>query len=245
MAIELLPCLGSANPTLRDTYGYGLYTHWLRNEALDQGTRQMLFSELLGNLDSEAPLLRSFSALILSELLRADAIESFLSAEDRDDLLRRSSAALAAETDYRGLDARLGWVHPVAHLADVHWRFALHPQLTPEQARQILQAIANKAVIDQASYIFNEGDRLARVVAIVIRTEILHANEISNWLEQFASRPDGGGWGSAFNSPEGMAELHNAKAFFRALHNQLQAIEISQSIRESLNQLLKLFGQLV
>lgn len=242
---QLLPCLGSPNPVLRDTYGYGLYTHWLRNEQLSTGTKQRLFAELLNNLDSKDSLLRSFSALILSEILRADAINSFLSTTERDSLQLKSSAALIAETDFRGFDEKIGWVHPVAHLADVHWRLALHPELTSAQASNMLEAIASKAVTDESSYIFNESDRLARVVAIIIRTEILDANDVATWLKQFSLRADGESWPTAFASVRGMAELHNAKGFVRALSNQLQGVQIPRQIEDQIRQLLDLFGQLV
>ena len=245
LAVRLLPCLGSESPTLRDTYGYGLYTYWLRNEELSLDTKQTLFGELLNNLDSDNSLLRSFSALILSEILRADAIDSFLSATDRQILLQKSSAALLAETDYRGLDQELGWIHPVAHLADVQWRFALHPKLSAEQATTILQTIAAKAVTDENSYVFNESDRLARVVAIIIRTEILPASDISDWLEQFSLRANGETWASAFSSTDGMTELHNAKGFIRSLDSQLADLAIPDLIRERLTNLNKLLAQLV
>ncbi len=244
-ALDLVACLGSDNPTLRDTYGYGLFTHWLRNDALREDTKLELFAVLNDNLQSEAVLLRSFSALVLSELLRADAQQAFLTDRERNTLTLRANEALLAETDFRGFDAALGWVHPVAHLADVHWRLALHPQLNVEQARRSLVAIYGKAVTQEAAYTTNESDRLARAVAILIRTEILESDDIATWLSQFATRQNGEAWPTVFSSAEGMIELHNSKSFVRALAEQLAPVELPALVHEQLNDLLDLFRQLV
>ena len=245
LAQSLLPCLGSENPALRDTYGYGLFTHWLRSDLLSQEVKQPLTAQLQTNLASDQVLLRSFSALILSEILRADGLTTFLTSAQRDTLLQHSSRALLAEDDYRGLDAQLGWVHPVAHLADIHWRIALHPQLTQEQATESLAAIYPKAVTLDASYVFNESDRMARVVAILIRRQALGTEQFATWLAQFAERRDGSSWSSAFASPAGMTELHNSKAFIRALAEQLATSELPEAIDSQLHELLEIFRQLV
>jgi hypothetical protein len=245
LARDLLPCLGSANPVLRDTIGYGLYSYWLRNERLDRDSKRFLRSALQSDLQSTETLRRSFSALILAELMRADAIDTFMTATERDALLQSTSDALQAETDYRGLDAELGWVHPVAHLADVLWRFALHPALDAEQARQIQRAVSSKATPVQASYTFNEGDRLARVISQLMAREVLAEYQWQQWLAQFETRRDGQDWGTAFASPEGMAELHNAKLFVRALADQITGSSVSQTLQEAVAELVAMFTALV
>ncbi|MCI5105105.1 MAG: DUF2785 domain-containing protein [Pseudomonadales bacterium] len=245
LARDLLPCLGSANPVLRDSIGYKLYSYWLRNERLDRDSKRFLRSALQSDLQSTETLRRSFSALILAELMRADAIDSFMTATERDALLQSTSDALQAETDYRGLDAELGWVHPVAHLADVLWRFALHPALNAEQARQIQRAVSSKATPVQASYAFNEGDRLARVISQLMAREVLAEDQWQNWLAQYETRRDGQDWGTAFASPEGMAELHNAKLFVRALADQITGSSVSSTLQEAVAELVAMFTALV
>lgn len=245
LALSLVPCLGSESATLRDTYSYGLFTHWLRNDSLSAEVKRQLFTTLQSNLESDLVLLRSFSALILSEVLRADALVTFLTSIQRDSLLQLSSRVLLAEDDYRGLDADIGWVHPVAHLADIHWRIALHPQLTTEQAAESLSAIYAKAVTQDTSYVFNESDRMARVVAILLRRQALDVDQFAAWLDQFSTRQDDSPWSSSFSSPAGMTELHNSKAFIRALAEQLRTADLDEQIDSKLEELLDVFRQLV
>jgi hypothetical protein len=177
--------------------------------------------------------------------MRADAIDAFMTKTERDALLQSTAEALQAETDYRGLDAELGWVHPVAHLADVFWRFALHPALDAEQAQQIQRAVISKATPLDASYVFNEGDRLARVISQLMAREVLAEDQWQAWLAQFQTRRDGQDWGTAFASPEGMAELHNAKLFIRALADQIDGSSIPTSLQQSVAELVAMFTSLV
>ena len=245
LAYDLFPCLGSTNSELRDSLGYGLYTHWLRNDSLSLETKTVLAQQLSENLESNESLLRSFSALILSEILRADANDEFLSQEQRQSMLEKTGETLLAESDYRGLDSELGWVHPVAHLADVMWRFALHPALDSQQAQLILTAVSTKALTPEAAYQFNEGDRLARVATILLQRELLSEGQWLDWLNQFQLRRNGEEWGTVFASVEGMRELHNAKLFLRALDGQLSNTELSTALRDELNAALAMLTALV
>ena len=247
LAPRLLPCLASPNPVLRDEYGFGLFVFWLRGEHLDEDVRKALFDELLVDLrrnGHEDTLRRSFAALVLSELLRADSVAPFLDQARRDSLLTATATALAAETDYRGLDPELGWVHPIAHQADLLWRFALHNALRSEQVPAILTAVYGKASQTDTPYHFNEPDRLARVVAVLLRREATTAEDFRQWLTQFRTA-DGSDWSEAFRSGAGMIRLHNSKLFLRALDDQLADVALAAPIRQTLDELIALFTALV
>jgi hypothetical protein len=245
LALALVPCLGSPNPELRDRIAYELYTYWLRNDRLDDDTRRSLTSTLQQNLESADSLLRSFSALILAEVMRSDGNAPFLSNQDRESLLQTAAAALGREADYRGLEAGIGWVHPVAHMADLLWRFALHPGTDSAEAKLLLSAVRSQVAPTTVSYAFNEGDRLARVVATVIRRDLLPADEIAEWISGFGKPGSMERWGEAFRSPAGMAALHNTKQFLRALSDQLATAELDEAIRAPLDELVAGFTQLI
>ena len=244
LAPELVSCLGSPNKELRDIIGYELFTYWLRNEKIPRQTKTDLVETLSVNLqrsDIDQSLSRSFSALILSELLRADNLSAFMSDEDRLSLLQISIIAMSEETDYRGLVSDIGWVHPVAHLANVLWRFALHSSLNQQQARLILEGVRSKAGTNAASFAFNESDRLARSVSMLIVRETLPQSEIISWLNSFDSPASMGNWFDAFASIEGMSELHNSKLFIRALSDQLADQSIDVDIRSKIDELVAVF----
>jgi len=248
LAIELVSCLGSPDPELRDRIGYELFTNWLRQEKLSDETRSRLLFELsagLGNQSKAMGLTRSFSALILAEIMRSDSINAFMNDEQRQALLDKATAAIAHEDDFRGLDADIGWVHPVAHMADLLWRYALHPKTDTEQAAQILDAVRSKVGPTSVSYAFNEGDRLARVVTTLITNELVDAESMAAWISGFENPQSMEKWSEAFQSPDGMAELHNTKQFLRSLSDQLAGAEIDPAIAEPIAELVDGFTQLI
>lgn len=248
LAPELSACLGSENSELRDTIGYGLFTYWLRNEELSKQSKLNLLTALSLNLEQsgiEHSLSRSFSALVVSELLRADNLENFTDDSERLKLLHIAANALAAETDYRGLVEGIGWVHPVAHLADLLWRFAQHAELSTEQTRIILEGVRGKAGTTDTGFMFNEGDRLARPVAALIRREVLPASDFVNWLGSFATPASMESWFDVFFSIEGMHELHNTKLFIRALSDQLRTESVDADIRARLDELVAILTAVV
>jgi len=149
--------------------------------------------------------------------MRADNDSAFMGQQQRSDLLALSISVLENKTDYRGLEEDIGGAHPVAHLSDVLWRFTFHSDFDDAQARMVLSGIRSKIAPVSVSYAFNEGDRLARPVSILIRRQALQTEEILSWLESFNSPFSMESWGNAFASPEGMAELHDTKLFIRAL----------------------------
>lgn len=252
LAIELISCLSSPVAELRDQIGYELFTSWLRNDRLSDETRATLLVRLSEKMNTpptdaedNTALSRSFSALILAELMRSDALVPFMNARQRQTLLANAVAALERETDFRGLDAEVGWVHPVAHMSDLLWRFALHPATSPAQAELVLDAITAKVAPTTAFYNFNESDRLARVVTTILRRELVDAGRVVEWLAAFESPHSMQEWSSAFSSREGMAELHNTKQFLRALSDQLAGTQSDPRIIQQLEELVESFTQMV
>lgn len=248
LALELISCLGSPDPELRDQVAYELYVEWLRSDRLSDATRQALLADLSSRLRQPGngfSLSRSFAALILAELMRSDANKAFMSAGQRQGLLNDAIAALQREQDFRGLIADIGWVHPVAHLSDLLWRFALHPETTPAQANTLLTAVRSKVAPTGTSYVFNESDRLARVVSTLVRRELSDVEITAAWIESFSTPSTMEQWSDAFRTPAGMAELHNTKQFLRALSDQLATTDVAHAISEQLAALVQGFARLI
>ena len=252
LALELTSCLASPNPELRDRIAYELLTYWLRNEKITDDTRRTLLKRLTTTMgqfppvDSDsAALARSFSALILSELMRSDSNQPFMTDLERQALLDAAVRSLGQEQEYRGLDSELGWVHPVAHMSDLLWRFALHSGTSDTQAAAILAGVRSKVAPTSTFYNFNESDRLARVITTMITRELLAPDTIVAWLASFEQPSSMQKWSDAFSSPQGMAELHNTKLFLRALADQIDGSQVDASISNSLDQLVQGFTQLI
>ena len=221
----LAECLRSSNPVLRDRIAYEVLTYWLRREQLSKPVKRDLVFRLqpwLSITESsdgmDPAIARAFSALVLSELVRADTLESFITEDEINALLISAAAMFSTEQDYRGLVPDIGWIHTIAHGSDLLWRFAIHPSIQREQLVVILNAVAEQLTKTSVpAYTFNEPDRISRVISAIAARPEVPQSVIENWLSRISGPAELSSWNNAFASIEGMAKLHNTKSLLRAL----------------------------
>jgi hypothetical protein len=221
LALDLLTCLDHPDPALRDGVAFEGISHWLRAKQLDAATQVALAERLVSMLEKDpdpAGFRRPFAALVLSEVVRADRIETALP----EPLLRaataRAVAFLETISDYRGFDPQEGWRHPVAHGADLALQLGVHPRVGPADQRALLTALARQiAPAGEVFYHFGEPERLARAAYFLHQRGDLDQRF---WDEWFARRGDAAplaSWGDSFTSLPGLARRHNTLAFLHAV----------------------------
>src|SRR5258707_4143774 len=101
--------LGSTDPELRDDIAYGIYANWLKREMFTKDEVRMHADEILSNLDkgigetkSDTIFLRTFSVLVLAEIVHNDNKKPLLEKEDIQYILEKGLSYLEAEKDPRG-----------------------------------------------------------------------------------------------------------------------------------------------
>lgn len=172
LAGELSGHLGSPDPELRDDVAYGVLTQWLYvRRIVPPALRRELIDTWLGNLVSgvgeqgtDSVFLRSFSALMLSVAAALDNEQPYLEQAEFDRVLRSALAYLHDEQDTRGFDAEKGWVHSVAHTADLLKFLGRSRHLGVRDQSAILAAISEKLAQVDHVLAFGEDERLARAV---------------------------------------------------------------------------------
>lgn len=227
LAQALVGCLASPDPELRDGFGYEILTRWFRGGQVSHPALKAIAKTLTDNLQmgmgesgTHSIFRRSFSALMLSEVIRRDTQAPFLEAAEFRAILEAALAYLPAERDLRGYDGKLGYVHGVAHGADLLWRLAISPKTDKADLERILQATSSKIAPEgEHAYIHSESDRLARVVVFAMNRGILDGAWLKSWVKQTVQPGNLGKWDNAFASTAGLAKLHNTKQFLRALEN--------------------------
>jgi len=87
------------------------------------------------------------------------------------------------ETDLRGWDADLGWLHAVAHGADLLRAFGRSPRLGGEQLRGLLE-LAVERLLAKHGYLWADGedDRLGYALATVLTRPEISAADSTGWL---------------------------------------------------------------
>lgn len=200
LIVELSGLLGSRDPEERDTFGYGIPARWIYVQKLlsPEDLRRIMalwtanLRKGIGESGTDSVLLRSFSALDLSILAAHDNQVPFLGEEEFRRLLDAALAYLRDERDVRGYVEGVGWMHSVAHTADLLKFLGRSRHLRPEDQGRILEAIGAKlAAPGGIVYTFGEDERLARAVVSLARRDDVDRAALGAWLEELSGRSEG------------------------------------------------------
>jgi len=171
---ELVLMLAAADPVVRDEQAYRVLATWIRRGVLD-GRLAALGDTMAERLRHPEIQARTFAPLIL-----AAALERDLPVERR--WYEEFTAWWPAEEDTRGWDEHLGWLHAVAHGADLAGSFGA--RLPPDDLPDLLATIARR-VVAPTSYRYEqmEEDRVAEAAVRILRRPELTASAATGWLE--------------------------------------------------------------
>jgi hypothetical protein len=187
---ELSQLLASPDPLLRDRYAASIIAAWIEQHRVPVDMLRPLTQEWsanltdrIGSVGTDAVFKRSFSALMLTELVAADVDRPFLEPNDYRRLLTQTLDYLQAERDLRGFDAEKGWAHSAAHTADLLKWLARSPRFSRPDQRPVLDAIARK--MREASVVFTHGEdeRLARAVLAIVKRPDSDADGFDAWVK--------------------------------------------------------------
>ncbi len=222
LVLMLASCLGDPDPTLRDGIAYEGITTLLRRGRISNPGKRMLLEKCAGYINAasdENGFIKPFAALCMAEVARADRIEPYLSEEIRARVVRIGSDYLESISDYRGFDEEEGWRHGVAHTADLLMQLSLNDNVTVDQQREMLSAIATQVSPREHFYTYGEPSRLARPVLFMAMRSELGEAEWSNWFNALSSPgPELKSWEDAFSSQAGLAKRHNLQTFLSSLY---------------------------
>lgn len=226
---ELVTYLGSTDLTLRDTLSYPILDAWLHTGQYSDDEKRALLAQMaehlmhgIGENGTDSVFLRSFSVLMLAELVHEDNQRPWLGEQETRQLLELALVYLEAERDLRGWVPDKGWAHSPAHTADLLWLLARNRFIAADDLRRILSAIQAKALNPEAlPFLYDEDERLAQPVVAAMRRGLLDQSFLAEWVAGFVNRPDQPSWEDAFLAGEDYIPRHNAKLVLRSLYGQL------------------------
>lgn len=225
LAPELESYLGLPDPELRDELAYMILGTWIERGQLSPAYMRNLTSRLLANLRhglgeraSDGVFLRSFSALILTELVLQDAERPFWSPEEARGVMQGALSYLRDECDLRGYVPGKGWAHSVAHTADLLRALAANPRLDQAHLEQLIEAIGDK-VVAPGPYIFacDEDERLALAVLEVAKRRQIREDVWRNWLADLVAPPGQPSWRERLGQGRDLEARTNLRLFLQAL----------------------------
>ncbi len=217
-ASALLPNLGSTDEELRDELSYMILASGIidKHKLTEQQLQELLFNVLdqdhlfyrVGEMNTDAVFMRSFSTLIVAAILYTDNGDPQLP----PDVVRQAKDALLryarVEKDWRGYVEGKGWAHAMAHLADALDECAQHASMSENDRQDILKTLS--WLIKLPDPLYHEEDmRLANVAYRIIVAKQVSENFLDQWLAScYVERgPDVSSWMSASNSKNFLRSL--------------------------------------
>ncbi|MEU2396260.1 DUF2785 domain-containing protein [Streptomyces sp. NPDC007369] len=177
--------LADPDPEVRDGTPYGVLRTWIERGVIAARRRHALGDEMAARFGDPDIQARTFAPLVLDMLVaKGDFDPAWVDA---------FASWYPAETDLRGYDEGLGWLHAVAHGADLLGTFGLRPEVAP--ARML--ALAAERLLAPTPYVWEqlEDDRLAMAIARILTRRPVTEEEATGWLEPIAADLEAAGRG--------------------------------------------------
>ncbi|MFC0627624.1 DUF2785 domain-containing protein [Kribbella deserti] len=172
MVEELSGLLRSPDPLTRDRQAYSTLATWIDRGVVPAAQLVRLGDEMAERFGDSEIQARTFAPLILDCIVSAGVFESRW--------VEPFTRWYGAEQDLRGHDASLGWLHAVAHGADL---LATFGQVDEVEPRPLLE-LGLARVLTPTSYVLRdlEDDRLAYALASTLTRPELTEHDATGWL---------------------------------------------------------------
>ena len=226
---EIFSYIGNTDPDLRDDIGYVVYANWLEmgqysHEELSKHI-QILLENLefgIGEDETDSVFLRSFSVLLLAEIIHNDNKAPQLDKKQIQDIIEKGLSYLQAEKDPRGFVQEKGWAHALAHTADLMRVLVRNEHTSLREHRRILHGISEKLVsASDWVYLHGEDDRLSAAVLSILQRDLLPVSAIKEWLDSFTAPS----WKGAWTDEDRTRAFFNVRNFIRSLFLQVTTEE--------------------
>lgn len=174
LVAELVEMLASPDPRVRDEIALAALATWIDGGVVPDDQLRALGHLMAGRLDAEQVQTRSFAALVLDVIVSTrDVCEPrWVDAFER---------WYATERDVRGHDGTLGWLHAVAHGADLLGSLGRRPDVAPD--RMLNLAVARLLAPVDFVWHDQEHDRLAFAIVKTLTRTDLTEQHAGAWLE--------------------------------------------------------------
>lgn len=215
--------LSSTDPEWRDDIAYIVYANFLKREMYSKEDIRKHTDELLSSLqksvgetETDSVFLRTFSVLLLAEIVYNDNKKPLLDKEQVHLILAKGLDYLSAEKDPRGYVPAKGWAHALAHTADLMGELGKSRFANKDDLENILGGIASKLIGSTGwVYIHGEDDRLASAAIAILRRKMISTDFLENWLK-YLIEPENSWKGSYADEGQSKA-FHNTRNFLRSV----------------------------
>jgi hypothetical protein len=171
LVAELSEALADPDPQLRDGTAYAVLRTWVKRGVLD-GQLASLGDQMAARFTDPRIQARTFAALVLCWIIDRGGFDY--------DWVQAFANWYQAEDDLRGFDPELGWLHAVAHGADLLGLLGRDQRVQPEQMLEL----AARRMLAETDYVWRdaEDDRLGCAIAVTLSRPQLTVEQSTAWL---------------------------------------------------------------
>ena len=240
LALALLDNLASTDGEIRDELSYMIFANGIvaQQKLTPEQTQNILHITLndnhlfndIGQTNSDAVFMRSFSNLIIAALLYSDASRPVLSNEDVQETKKALIRYARQEKDWRGYVEGKGWAHAMAHLSDALDECAQNRFIENHDRKELLEVVRDLAQSSVPLY-HEEDVRLAMIPFHIILGKQVEDEFLTNWIEQCLVPRDA--------DVTSWMKGTNAKNFLRSLYFLLHWNGVAPILMERIATVLK------
>lgn len=193
-----------------------------------------------GESGTDSVFMRSFSLLIISALLYADATFQQISQESalktRTALMRYARE----ERDWRGYIKGKGWAHSVAHLSDALDEIAQNRYVSQADREDVMHTLTYLATLPEP-LCYEEDDRLSFVAYRIIDAGMVDDAFLETWISSIHVTRTEEIPGGTPDDVASWIRAANAKNFLRSLYFRLLWNRKAPALAERISGVLKRF----
>lgn len=241
LARTLIDDIGNPDSYIRDDLIYPNLAHLLHDKHFDEAELTSLLdllideSHLFFDLENKIPnsvLIRSFSILQLVIILFVHKRDKIISERKIQELFEKFLMYLEKETHYEGYNKQVGFLHSIAHSADLLHQFMTIEYFGRIELELMFNAIVKKFKISTYYYQHDEDERMVKAITEGLKRNILTDTFLYKWLDELST------YEKSNDYPDMYFVTNNIKILLRSLYfaiiDEKELDELTAKIKEVL-----------
>ncbi len=238
---ELIQNIGDPDSEIRDGLIYPSLAHLLYDKHFDEDTLVSIFNRLISEEflfhdisknSTNSVLTRSFTSLQIVILLHVHKRDNMIPKEIINEAFNEYLRYFKEETHYEGYNDQVGWLHSVAHAADVFDQFVTIEYFKEKELKEIFEEILIKMKQRHHYFMYDEDERMVTAMSKAIKRNILSKEYLEDYLQRFSIYEKNGSY------PEMYYITKNTRNILRALYfsmiNEDEFSYLTEKIKEVL-----------
>lgn len=186
---KMLPYIGDEDPVVRDEIIYSCLAHvseHLTSSQMQELTRKYIGENFLfydiQNVHPYSVVTRTFTLLQLAVVVYHHNHSRVLNEEMIEEVAQALIRYLEMETVLQGYHERVGWLHALAHAADVLGQLLSCKDLSKDMQVALLDAFASKVQINHYTYIDEEDERIVSAIKKGLDAKLLPLETVEGFV---------------------------------------------------------------